>query len=36
MRRVFFMLVAASIPSYAAEQWLRLTSPNFEPLHFGR
>ena len=29
-RTVLFLLVAASIPSFAAEQWLRITSPDFE------
>src|SRR5580692_4168888 len=30
LSRLFSMLVALSIPSFAAEQWLRMTTPNFE------
>ena len=30
MRRAFFLLIAAALPSLAAEQWLRLTTANFE------
>lgn len=30
MRQVCFILFAAALPSLAAEQWLRLTTPNFE------
>ncbi|HYA16183.1 MAG TPA: hypothetical protein VEF06_01890 [Bryobacteraceae bacterium] len=30
MRRVFLLLVAASIPCFAAGEWVRLATPNFE------